>query len=111
MGALIQASDVIAFPVDDLYGKVDLPLVLLEALALGVPAVLAKGGPLEEIRSARFVPPKDSEAVASEVVQLLVDNAARAACAKAGRDLYQSSFKPEIVAEKYDALYEEALRI
>ena len=111
MGALIQAAKVIAFPVDDLYGKVDLPLVLLEALALEVPMVVAKGGPLEEIRSARVVAPKDPEGTAAELVQLLVDAGSRSACQRGGKDLYKTRFAPEIAAKSYDDLYEELLRI
>jgi len=41
MHGLVAAADIVAFPVDDLHGKVDLPIVLLEAMALEKPLVLA----------------------------------------------------------------------
>ena len=102
--ALLAEAKVIAFPVDDLYGKVDLPIVLLEALALKIPMVLARGGPLEAISSARFVEPGDHMALARALVHLLRGNGAREV-AEAGRVLYDTKFTPRVVAAAYDDLY------
>jgi phosphatidylinositol alpha-1,6-mannosyltransferase len=109
MHALLAASRVVAFPVDDLYGKVDLPLVLLEAMALGVPLVLARGGPLESLGMARFVEPGDDEALADELATLLRSDGAARAEGEAGRKLYRARFTPEAVAPRYEALYAELL--
>jgi glycosyltransferase involved in cell wall biosynthesis len=103
LATLLSIASVVAFPVDDLYGKVDLPLALLEALALGVPLVLARGGPLEEIAAARFVPPRDAVAVAHEVTELL---RSPAELPDHGRALYLGRFRPGIVAAQYDDLYD-----
>lgn len=109
MPALLRATDVVAFPVDDLYGKVDVPLVLLEALALGVPVVAAAGGPLEELAAAAsMVPPGAPDRLAAALVALLEPGAGRAA-ARAGRALYADRFTPAVVARAHDALYERAL--
>ena len=107
--ALMAASSAVAFPVDDLYGKVDLPLVLLEALALGVPLVLARGGPLETIASASFVDPGDGPGLASAVLALLAREEDARAHARRGKELYARSFTPAAVAARYDDLYEEIL--
>ncbi len=40
-------------PVDDLHGKVDLPIVLLEALTLGTPALVLDEGPLSGTHGGR----------------------------------------------------------
>ncbi len=109
MAALVATSSVVAFPVDDLYGKVDLPLVLLEALALGVPIVAARGGPLEALSSARFVDPEDDAALAAEVTRFLLDSAAARAAASAGSALFSARFAPRVVAAAYDDLYAETL--
>jgi phosphatidylinositol alpha-1,6-mannosyltransferase len=109
MHALLAASTVVAFPVDDLYGKVDVPLVLIEALALGVPIVAVTGGPLEGVSTARFVDPDDDEALAAEINRFLASSARREQAAAEGRALYLARFAPAVVAEAHDDLYEEVL--
>lgn len=110
MAELLGIAAAVAFPVDDLYGKVDLPLVLLEALSLGVPLVVARGGPLETLTSARLVDPYDGDALAREIALLLTDAAASRARTDAGKDLYERAFSPAIVAAAYDEVYREGLR-
>jgi phosphatidylinositol alpha-1,6-mannosyltransferase len=107
MAALLAASSVVAFPVDDLYGKVDVPLVLLEALALGIPIVAARGGPLEALSSARFVDPEDHAALAAEVARFLLEPTAAHAAVAAGKALFAARFTPQVAALAYDALYAE----
>jgi phosphatidylinositol alpha-1,6-mannosyltransferase len=109
MHALVKASSVVAFPVDDLYGKVDIPLVLLEALALGVPIVAARGGPLEAIATARFVEPDDDDALASETTRFLTNPRVAADAAAAGRVLHSARFTPKAVAAAHDDLYDDVL--
>jgi glycosyltransferase involved in cell wall biosynthesis len=105
--ALLGAASAVAFPVDDLFGKVDVPLVVLEALALGVPLVLAGGGPLESVESARFVTGGDAASLAHELVTLLTRRAEARELAERGRLEYERRFSPRVVAEQYDELYEE----
>lgn len=105
MDELLAISSVVAFPVDDLYGKVDLPLVLLEAMALSVPIVVARGGPLETLDFARFVDPGDADALAKHVIELLRDGDAARAYGAEGRRVYHARYTPEAVAEAHDDLY------
>jgi glycosyltransferase involved in cell wall biosynthesis len=105
--ALLGAASVVAFPVDDLYGKVDIPLVVLEALALGVALVLARGGPLEMVTSARFVEPADPGALANELVDLLTHPEQARELGERGRREHEARFSPRVVAAQHDALYEE----
>lgn len=104
MTTWIAAADVILFPVDELYGKVDLPLVLIEALALGKPVVVADGGPLPELGIGKVVPPRDAEALLAATLDLLRDPPTAASV----EAHYQARFSPRIIAAKYDALYEES---
>jgi len=107
MPTLLAASDVVAFPVDDLYGKVDVPLVLIEALALGVPLVVAEDGPLEALTpAAKAVPLGDDDALAFALSEALSDDARRAARAE-GESLYHARFSPAVVARAHDDLYAE----
>jgi glycosyltransferase involved in cell wall biosynthesis len=107
MHELLGAAHAVAFPVDDLYGKVDVPLVVLESLALRVPLVLARGGPLEAVQSARFVAANDPGALAATLVELLTDAVAAAELAERGRREYETRFSPRVVAARYDDLYAE----
>jgi glycosyltransferase involved in cell wall biosynthesis len=104
--ALLGTASAVAFPVDDLYGKVDLPLVVLESLALGVPLVLARGGPLESIDAARFVDPGDAGALGDELATLLTDETASRDLARRGRREYEARYSPRVVAAQYDDLYD-----
>lgn len=60
----------------------------LEALAVGVPVVLARAGGLAEVAGEALpsVPPCDPEALAAAVLSLLADPARRARVAEAGRE-------------------------
>jgi glycosyltransferase involved in cell wall biosynthesis len=106
---LLSLSSAVAFPVDDLYGKVDVPLVLIEALALGVPLVLARGGPLETIKTASFVDPGDASGLAAALASLLARPEDAHAEARRGEELYADEFTPQVVANHHDDLYEEML--
>lgn len=105
MAPLLHESAVLALPADDLYGKVDVPLVVIEALAAGIPLVLARGGPLESVTSARFVEPEDDASLATAIRALLHDVAIRSTVAEEGRALYARAFRPEVVAARYEELY------
>lgn len=109
MGELLAVASVVAFPVDDLYGKVDLPLVVLEAMALGLPIVVARGGPLEALDFARFVEPGDDRALATHVVELLRDRDAARRLGDDGKRVYSARYTPSAVAAAYDDLYAELL--
>lgn len=109
MSELLAVASVVVFPVDDLYGKVDLPLVLLEAMALGVPVVVAEGGPLEELAFAPRVRAGEGRPLADAVLPLLWDPDAARALGEAGRAAYHARYTPTAVARAYDALYAEIL--
>jgi glycosyltransferase involved in cell wall biosynthesis len=53
MPTLLASVDVVAMPATSLAGKVDLPLVLLEAMQLGKPVIVTAGGPLVELGRER----------------------------------------------------------
>jgi len=78
---------------------------VIEALASGIPLVIARGGPLESVTSAGFVEPRDPDALAREVVTLVRDDAMRGAMIEEGRALYARTFTPERVAAQYEDAY------
>src|SRR5690606_24505548 len=48
--ALLASASAVLFPVDDLWGKVDLPIVLLESMDIGVPVIVLDKGPLRDLQ-------------------------------------------------------------
>ncbi|MEC9071759.1 MAG: glycosyltransferase family 4 protein, partial [Myxococcota bacterium] len=63
MPTLLGSVDAVVLPVDTLYAKVDIPLVVLEAMALGIPAVVSDLPALGELaglgEGVRLVPQSD----------------------------------------------------
>ncbi len=107
MAPLLHAADVVAFPVDDLYGKVDIPLVLLEAMAARKPIIVCRGGPLGMLSHAPAIEPEDASALADEIGKVLTDARLAAHIGQAGENLYHARFSPRVVATAYDALFAE----
>ncbi|RIE08130.1 glycosyltransferase [Candidatus Cryosericum odellii] len=87
-----------------------LPIVLLEAAASGLPAVATDvgGNPTAVLDgiSGRIVSPNDDEALVAAVIEVLnMSPAARRSWGHAARQLAQSSFSLESVADRWLSLY------
>jgi glycosyltransferase involved in cell wall biosynthesis len=111
MPHLIGAADVAILPAESLYAKMDVPLVLLEAMSQEVPLVVADTAPLAELVSlgaALGTTPGDGAALASATASIL-QNPNRAAelggaGARAVRELFSSARMAREVEEIYDEL-------
>jgi len=102
---LLRSADVVVCPADyEPFG-----IVPLEAMACGRPVVAsAVGGQLDTIAdpgTGRLVPPRDPEALARAVADLLADPAAREACGAAGRRRVLSRYGWGQVAAATEAAY------
>lgn len=106
--ALIQSATAILFPVEDLYGKVDLPIVLLEALALGTPVLALDQGPLMSLRGALRIP-LDPLAWIAQAARLAQDSEFRNSVSQAGLVQASTWYAPERVAACYEELYQRLL--
>ncbi|RYZ09408.1 MAG: glycosyltransferase family 1 protein [Myxococcales bacterium] len=109
MHALLAASRVVIFPVDDLWGKVDQPIVLLEALSLGVPCAVLDRGPLRDVVGAAKVTSVDARVWLDAVTPLFADGPARRAAEAEGRDAASRVYASGVVARAYEAIYLRAL--
>jgi len=105
--ALLRASRAILFPVDDLYGKVDLPLVLLEALSLGTPVLALGQGPLKSLNGAQHLPLLP-EAWLDAVVALKSDEL-RTQWSVYGQAEVARYYDAHIIARSYWEVYQELL--
>src|SRR6185503_7046056 len=105
---LVGASDIVALPSDVAYAKMDYPLVLLEAMALARPVVVATGTPAAELAdggAARAVAP-DPDAVAEALSALVSDTAHREALGAQAREAVLAEYDRARMARAYEALYD-----
>jgi phosphatidylinositol alpha-1,6-mannosyltransferase len=102
---LIAGSAAVLFPVDDLTGKVDLPIVLLEAMVLGVPVVALGTGPLADLEGVEQVASLDAKEWLESLVRLSGDAALRSACIERQRRAVSERYAAPRVAAAYEELY------
>ncbi len=105
---LVSDCEAVLFPVDDLWGKVDIPIVLLEAMDLGVPVIALDQGPLKDLASVEKISaPSAGPLVAA--VQRLQSTAHRSELVAAQRAEIDARHRAEVIAAKYEALYLELI--
>ena len=111
---LLRACDLCLLPAESLYAKMDYPLVLLEALALGVPMVVADRPPLTELLEdpvGEAVPPDDPAALAAACRSILEGSPeARTSLAARCRDSACRRHDIAAVSWQYEELYKSMLR-
>jgi phosphatidylinositol alpha-1,6-mannosyltransferase len=109
---LLGSVDLQVLPADTTYAKTDLPLVVLEGLLAGVPAVVGRGTPMDELVDAGAVlgvPPSDAGALAATIADAL-GGPALAALARSGRAFALARHTAQAMACAHQALYREMLR-
>jgi glycosyltransferase involved in cell wall biosynthesis len=106
---LLASADLVTMPTETLYAKMDLPLVLLEAMALARCVLVGAGTPAEELAAeGGAVKVETQRAAVSEVTrQLLEDNAQRAEIGERARQVVAREYAPEQMAAKYESLYDQ----
>jgi phosphatidylinositol alpha-1,6-mannosyltransferase len=104
---LIQQATAVLFPVDDLWGKVDLPIVLLESMSLGVPVVALDHGPLSDLAGVVHTKPDDLEGLVAAALRLGNDDAYRQGVIEGQRKTIDERHRAAVVARAYEDLYLE----
>ncbi|HMD87894.1 MAG TPA: glycosyltransferase, partial [Anaerolineaceae bacterium] len=93
------------------YGEA-FPLVVGEAMACGVPCVVTNVGDSPDIigDSGKVVPPRNSQALASEIINLLSLSAAqRSQLGQIARSRIEDQFDIRIIVSRYERLYREEM--
>lgn len=106
---LYNTSDLIIFPVADLNGKFDVPLVIIEAYACGKPVILSDLAEFREFANERICVtiPKDSGVKLIESVAYLKDNkAVRESLGREARAFVEQHFDLKNTAKQYSEIYE-----
>ena len=108
MPALISSCAVTALVPDRLGGKMDLPLTILESLALGRPVVVSDRPPINEalLGGGYAVPYGDVPALGAAISRLLRDSQLRRGLAEQGRVAALKACAPHAVIEQYQRIYE-----
>lgn len=105
--SLIASATALIFPVDDLWGKVDLPIVLLEAMVLGVPVLALGRGPLVDLNATSLIPTLNVDAWVSRLSKLAQDPEARRTLRDVQRKTVLDRHSTAHVARAYEELYLE----
>ena len=109
--ALIAACDVVALPTNSLFAKVDHPLILLEAMHLGVPVIVTRGTSAYELaeEGGALGVDHDVGALVEQLVALRSSEARERAAAR-GRAFARSELSLDAMARAYGAVYDALLR-
>jgi phosphatidylinositol alpha-1,6-mannosyltransferase len=110
--ALLGCVDVVALPSTDLYAKMDYPLVLLEAMSLARPVLVARDTPAAELcvdDAARAVEAR-ADALAAQLSALLEHDDERASLGERAREALLARYTHSVMAQRYEAVYDALLR-
>ncbi|UZW58520.1 glycosyltransferase family 4 protein [Lysobacter enzymogenes] len=101
------------FVLPSLYGE-GLPMVLIEALSLGLPVVATANEGVPEVladgRAGELVPPGDATALAAAIAALMDDPARAAVLAGRGLQRQRERYSDVAMARQVAAVYEEVLQ-
>ena len=103
--SLLWALDIFAMP----SLKEGLGVALLEASACGLAAVASEVGGIRDVGTGLLVPPRDSEALATALRQLLESSEVRARLGERARQRMMSEFSMGGMAERTLAFYKATL--
>jgi len=108
---LLAAAEVVCLPSRELYAKMDYPLVLLEAMALSIPVVVAAGGAAAELAESggALVCEPRAEPLCDVLLGLLEDERARSLQGQAGCARAAADFSPGVVAQVHERLYDSLI--
>lgn len=108
MPKLYNLADIMAFPVGDMRGKFDVPLVIIEAYACGKPVILSDLPIFREFSSDTIcatVPRGSAEALTESVDALMSDPARREALGREARAFVERSFDLKDTVRRYEDVY------
>jgi glycosyltransferase involved in cell wall biosynthesis len=109
---LLAAADAVLLATDCPYAKMDYPLVLLEAMALGRVVVVGAGTPAAELADGggALLAQAAPDAVAEVVSRALANRSELAALGERARGTIALRHSPTAMASAYETLYDELLR-
>ena len=108
--SLLNACDMLAYPVARMTGKIDTPLTILEAMATEMPVILTDLPPLNEVLKDKVgmaTPVGNEEAFVHAIVNLSNDEKLRREMGRAGREVIRTHYNLAAMVQAYEDLYDE----
>jgi glycosyltransferase involved in cell wall biosynthesis len=108
--SLLNACDMLAYPVARMTGKIDTPLTILEAMSTEMPIILTDLPPLNEVLQAPagiVVPVGNEKAFAHAIIELSNDENLRREMGQIGREVVEAHYNLAAMAQAYEDLYDE----
>ena len=110
MGDCFNVYDVALFPVHNMKGKFDVPLVVPEAMACQKPVILSDIPILREFTNNNntvIIKKKNTEELTRAILDLYNNSEKRAEIASNGMHFARRNFNIEFIAEEYNDLYDK----
>lgn len=110
---LLALADIHIFPARKMFSKADIPLVLLESLALEIPVIITDIPPLNEIMKddvGELVPVGDAGRLVDAIAKLLDNSLLRQEKGKRGRQMVLRDFSLKNYISQYKTLYQKLLQ-
>jgi phosphatidylinositol alpha-1,6-mannosyltransferase len=109
--ALLKSATALLFPVDDLYGKVDVPIALLEAMLMRVPVLALAQGPLLDLNGgAQLLEPDDVDAWTACCTRLSQNAGFGRELGERGRSFVAANHDAQRIAASYEGIYQRLLQ-
>jgi len=110
---LIKGADLCILPAETTYAKLDYPLVLLEAMEQGIPIIVGKGTPAEELTKLHncgiAVDPFNSFELVEAISKFLENKELRKEMGERGKEAIKSCYTPDKIGEMYENVFKELL--
>ena len=109
MPTLYSLADVVVFPVNDMRGKFDVPLVIIEAYACGKPVILSDLPIFGEFSGSEFcvtIPRGSTTDLEEQLAYLKGNKDARDHLSRNARTFVEQNFDLKKTVEEYELLYE-----
>ncbi|MET0384403.1 MAG: glycosyltransferase family 4 protein [Polyangiales bacterium] len=106
---LLAVADLVTLPTDTLYAKMDLPLVLIEAMSLERCVIVGAGTPAEELAAGggAVCVATQRDAVSAATRRLIEDASERTLIGARARKVVLCDYDPARMSECYESLYDQ----
>lgn len=108
MADIYNLCDISIFPVQNMHGKFDIPLVVIEAMACAKPIIISDLPILKEFTNSEnslSVQPGNTQQLNDAIMKLFNDSEKRTLLGLKGKKFCEENFDIKKVAEKYEQLY------